>query len=186
MSDDKQCNDPNDCCNNDPCTKDEPKQADQGGCCGGGSSCSVQFSPRGRRLPHFFEAIMKKVDVNKKLIERFTELYPDIVVLAEHRPFKLLWEESDTDKKIREWLKSHNYNDFRLDFYLPEYRFYVEIQGSGYGHTGKGQLRDYKKHNDLLMVHDMRGLYLTAFQIKDNVDHYCKQIFNYIQTIDKG
>ena len=123
---------------------------------------------------------MKKVDVNAKLVSRFRELYPELEVVEEYRPFKALWEESGSYLKVRQWMKNKNFNDFRLDFFLPQYKFYVEIQGSGYGHTGKGQLRDYKKHNDLLMICDMRGIYLTAFQIKDNVDHYCRQIYNYV------
>ena len=50
---------------------------------------------------------------------------------------------------IRARLKEMNYKDFRYDYLVGD-DLLVEIQGSGYSHSGKGQIRDMRKNNDAL------------------------------------
>lgn len=71
--------------------------------------------------------------------------------------------------KLRERLKKAGLRDWRLDFAFPREKVFVEIQGHGFGHSGRGAIRDWQKHNALMLL-GWRGLYYPAFTAKDRPD----------------
>lgn len=70
---------------------------------------------------------------------------------------------------LRERLKKVGLHDWKLDFAFPKTKTFVEIQGHGFGHSGRGAVRDYQKHNALMLL-GWRGLYYPAFTANDRPD----------------
>lgn len=56
---------------------------------------------------------------------------------------------------------------WELDFAFPQFKLAIELQGFGTGHISyKGMLRDYLKHNDLIL-HGWFVLYFMSKTLKD-------------------
>lgn len=72
-------------------------------------------------------------------------------------------------KNLRANLKAAGLHDWRLDFAFIEQKVFIEIQGHGFGHSGKGAIRDWQKHN-ALVLRGWRGLYYPAFTAQDRPD----------------
>lgn len=71
-------------------------------------------------------------------------------------------------KGVRERLKKAGYQNWVVDFTFKK-KTYLEIQGHGWGHSGKGAIRDWQKHNALSIL-GWRGLYFPAFTVEDRPD----------------
>jgi len=96
---------------------------------------------------------------------------PDLAFKREYKPFELEYiSEFGSTKGIREWMKKRNISNFVLDFAFTDVKLYVEIQGFGFGHRGKGAIRDYKKQNQLVKA-GWVGLVYPASEVKQNSEY---------------
>lgn len=124
---------------------------------------------------------------NDLLLKAWTET-TDREVTAEYRPFAEIYiAEHGNTKGIRDWLKSKNWQDFRLDFALITDKVFVEVQGFGgqWSHKGKNAHRDIRKHNQLLSI-GWVGLYFPAGEVSDHPKIIVEQIENFLNNdLDK-
>jgi hypothetical protein len=89
----------------------------------------------------------------------------NILFTPQHRVFA---EMVGSGPGLRDRLAKSGYKDWRLDFSFPD-KIFIEVQGHGYGHSGKGAIRDWQKHNALVLL-GWRGLYFPAFTVQDRPD----------------
>ena len=93
----------------------------------------------------------------------------------EYRPIKVLYNESDTDKKLTDWVKYMGYQDFVLDFTLaPAYNLAVEIDGKEHKFSEKAAT-DRRKAN-LLQILGWRVLRYDAHTVQQSTDMVHEQI----------
>lgn len=112
---------------------------------------------------------------NSILIETWQEIY-DYPVVAEYAPWKEIYEGLfGSSSGIQKWLKSKNLSNYRLDIAFPEDRIYIEVQGQGFGHSGKNATRDMHKHNQLVLA-GWKGLYYLATEVKSHPEIICEEI----------
>lgn len=113
---------------------------------------------------------------NDLLAQALETHIPDLKFEREYKPFELEYIALfGSTKGIREWMKKRNMSNFVLDFAFPEVKLYVEIQGFGFGHRGKGAIRDYKKQNQLVKA-GWVGLVYPASEVKQNAEYIVWQV----------
>lgn len=99
-----------------------------------------------------------------------------LVYEREYKPFEIEYvKEFGSTKGIRAWMRQRNFNNFVLDFAFPDVMIYVEVQGFGFGHRGKGSVRDYKKNNQMVLS-GWVGLVYPATEINQNPEYIVDQI----------
>lgn len=124
-----------------------------------------------------------RINVNDLLINTWKKMYKD-PVFPEYRPLKETYtRENGTVKGYRSYLKENRLNDFVFDlaFYPETLKIYVEINGSGQGHSGPGATRDLHKHNQSVFL-GWVGLYYPALEVKNHPDIICEEIKCFMTT----
>ena len=124
---------------------------------------------------------MAKQCIESDFKNYWNNLYPELPALDEFRPQKAEYEESDSELKYREWLKSKEYSDFRLDFWidLDYYEgggFGAEFQGQGWSHSGSGAQRDMRKNNQYVKM-GFHILTFSADMVKKDMEYVAEQIY---------
>lgn len=120
---------------------------------------------------------------NSILIDTWQSLY-DYPVAAEYAPWTEMYKELfGTSTGIQKWLKSRNLSNYRLDISFPDDKIYVEVQGHGFGHSGKNATRDMHKHNQLVLA-GWRGLYYLATEVNSHPEIICEEI-NQLVNMEK-
>jgi very-short-patch-repair endonuclease len=93
-----------------------------------------------------------KSEVNESFLAYWNSKHPKIKAVSEHEPFKEKWKNSDTDMPIRKWMQKNNFNNYRIDFCILDFKLAVEFDGAGGGHNSPRQIeRDRQKQNALVL-----------------------------------
>lgn len=133
-------------------------------------------------MGHFFKVIMNKKTANTILRDTWAEMYPEITATPEYKPWTIAYvAENGSTVGIREFMKSKNLMNFALDMAFVDAKIFVEVQGTGgkWSHKGDGQLRDFKKNNQLLEA-GWSGFQFSAGEVGDHPKIICRRIHKFL------
>jgi len=119
-------------------------------------------------------------EINLIFRKEWNNKFPDIPIWRgstekeEHRPIKELYENADTDLKLKEWVKFMGYQDFKLDICFQDYQLAVEIDGGNHGRA-EVAAKDRRKAN-LLQILGWSVLRYDALTIINSKELVYEQI----------
>jgi very-short-patch-repair endonuclease len=120
-------------------------------------------------------------DINQRFRKEWNDGFPDIPCWTnpdnpkeEWKPIQELYEQTDTNLKLREWIKRKGYQNYFVDFILRDYKLIVEIDGGH--HSRPEQVSKDRRKSNLLQTLGFVVLRYDAITVIKSVDLVYEQI----------